>query len=156
MKKLGIIAIALITLQATAQEQKSAISKQKIERISSDMSPEDIAQIQTKRMTLELDLDESQQKKVNALLLEEAKKRAEKKQAFSKTNDNADAKAALTKDDRVKQMNERLDNQIAMKAKMKGILTPEQYTKWDNKMTAKTGNRNGIKKKMQEKKTSKE
>lgn len=156
MKKLCIIAIAFITLQATAQDQKPALTKSKVERVKSDMTPEEIAQIQTKKMTLELDLNESQQKQVNALLLEEARNRAEKKEAYSKIKDNAEAKAALTKEDRVKMMNERLDNQIAMKAKMKNILNADQYAKWEQKMTQKTGKREGFKKKMQESKTSKE
>ena len=156
MKKLCIIAIAFITLQATAQDQKPALTKSKVERVKSDMTPEDIAQIQTKKMTLELDLNESQQKQVNALLLEEARNRAEKKEAYNKIKDNAEAKAALTKEDRVKMMNERLDNQIAMKAKMKNILNADQYAKWEQKMTQKTGKREGFKKKMQESKTSKD
>jgi hypothetical protein len=156
MKKLCIIAIAFITLQATAQDQKPALTKSKVERVKSDMTPEEIAQIQTKKMTLELDLNESQQKQVNAVLLEEARNRAEKKEAYSKIKDNAEAKAALTKEDRVKMMNERLDNQIAMKAKMKNILNADQYAKWEQKMTQKTGKRQGFKKKMQESKTSKE
>ena len=120
------------------------------------MTPEEIAKIQTKKMTLELDLNESQQKQVNALLLEEARNRAEKKEAYNKIKDNAEAKAALTKEDRVKMMNERLDNQIAMKAKMKNILNADQYAKWEQKMTQKTGKREGFKKKMQESKTSKD
>jgi hypothetical protein len=156
MKKLCIIAIAFITLQATAQDQKPTLTKAKVERMNSDMSPEDIAQIQTKKMTLELDLDESQQKQVNALLLEEAKARAEKKAAYSKIKEDADAKAAITKEDRVKMMNERLDKQIEMKAKMKNILNADQYAKWEQKMTEKTGKREGFKKKAQDKKLSKE
>ena len=156
MKKLCIIAIAFITLQATAQDQKPALTKSKVERVKSDMTPEEIAQIQTKKMTLELDLNESRQKQVNALLLEEARNRAEKKEAYNKIKDNAEAKAALTKEDRVKMMNERLDNQIAMKAKMKNILNADQYAKWEQKMTQKTGKREGFKKKMQESKTSKD
>jgi len=156
MKKLCIIAIAFITLQATAQEQKPTLTKAKVERTKSDMSPEDIAQIQTKKMTLELDLSESQQKQVNALLLEEAKARVEKKAAYSKIKDDADAKAAITKEDRVKMMNERLDKQIEMKAKMKNILNADQYAKWEQKMTEKTGRRDNFKRKVEEKKASKE
>ena len=130
MKKLCIIAIAFITLQATAQDQKPALTKSKVERMKSEMSPEDMAQIQTKKMTLELDLNESQQKQVNAVLLEEAKVRAEKKEAYNKIKDDADAKASITKEDRVKMMNERLDSQIAMKAKMKEILNAEFHLKF--------------------------
>src|SRR5690606_5117364 len=156
MKKLCIIAIAFITLQATAQDQKPTLTKAKVERMNSDMSPEDIAQIQTKKMTLELDLDESQQKKVNALLLEEEKARVEKKAAYRKMKEDADTKAAITKEDRVKMMNERLDKQIEMKAKMKTILNADQYAKWEQKMTEKTGKREGFKKKAQDRKLSKE
>lgn len=156
MKKLCIIAIAFITLQAAAQEQKPKLTKAKVERMNSDMTPEDIAQIQTKKMTLELDLNETQQKQVNALLLEEAKARAEKKEAYNKIKNDADAKASITKEDRVKMMNERLDSQIVMKAKMKEILNADQYAKWEQKMTEKTGRREGFKKRLQEGKAVKE
>ena len=36
-----------------------------------------------------------------------------------------------SKEDRLKMMNERLDNQIARKAKMKTILNADQYSKWE-------------------------
>src|SRR5690606_26273671 len=100
--------------------------------------------------------NESQQKQINALLLEEAKARAEKKAAYGKMKDNANAKATISKEDRVKMANERLDKQIEMKAKMKGILNADQYAKWERKMTEKSGKRDHFKKKMQEKKSSKE
>ncbi len=135
MKKLCILAIAFITLQATAQESKKDLSKTRIEK-AKEMSAEETAQIQTKKLTLELDLTESQQKEVNALLLEQAKARAEKKENFNK---NSETKPVITKEDRVKLVNERLDGQIAMKAKMKTILNAEQYAKWEQKMTTKTG-----------------
>ena len=38
-----------------------------------------------------------------------------------------------TADERFAMKNEMLDNQIAMKARMKKILKPEQFTKWEEK-----------------------
>ena len=74
MKKLLIVALALFALQVTAQEKKEQqqLRKQKMEHIK-DMEPKDMAQLQTKKLTLELDLTDEQQVKVEQLNLKNAK-----------------------------------------------------------------------------------
>ena len=68
MKKLILVAFILLCNISIAQSRKSI-----------EMTPEQVAELQTKKMTLDLDLNSNQQKEVKALLLEEAKKREAKK-----------------------------------------------------------------------------
>ncbi|MEZ4855770.1 MAG: hypothetical protein R2812_04740 [Gelidibacter sp.] len=129
MKKLWIIVLALVAIQVTAQNKKTELHKAKMERVN-DMTPEEMVQLQTKRMTLQLDLTETQQAEVEKLLLDDAKVRKEKMASFKAKNETGEMKKP-SKEDRLKMINERLDRQIEMKKKMKAILNDEQYKKWD-------------------------
>lgn len=119
MKKLLIIALALITIQVSAQERGERKGKH------ADFTPEETAQLQTKKMTLALDLSEAQQREIGAINLENAKVRKGKMEARK----NSDTKPS--KEERFKMKNEMLDAQIANKQKMKSILNAEQYAKWE-------------------------
>ena len=88
-------------------------------------------------MTLELDLDEKQQKEIKTILVEQSKKR-ETKIAEMKAKKEKGEKP--TADERFAMKNEMLDNQIAMKAKMKRILKPEQFAKWEEKQSERKKN----------------
>lgn len=117
MKKLILVAFILLCNISIAQSRKSI-----------EMTPEQVAELQTKKMTLDLDLNSNQQKEVKALLLEEAKKReAIKKEMNARTEEER----KLTSDEKYKKQLEKLDNQIELKAKMKKILSPEQMSKWE-------------------------
>nr|WP_321225244.1 hypothetical protein [uncultured Psychroserpens sp.] len=136
MKKLILIAIAFISLQAVAQDKKRGDRGERGDReMMKNLSAEEIATIGSKKMTLALDLNAKQQTQVKTVLLEEATSRKEKMAARKEANKNDDAKKP-TKEERVKMMNAKLDEQIAMKQKMKSILTAEQFEKW-TKMQAK-------------------
>ena len=128
MKKLIMILIAVATLQVSAQDQKREMKKQRMTS-KMDYSPEEMAQLQSKKLTLKLDLDAKQQNEVSALLLEQAKLRQSKKEAYLKSKDKEETKT-FSKEERFKMANARLDQQIEMKKKMKGILSTEQYEKW--------------------------
>lgn len=132
MKKLVLIALALITLQATAQAKRTdGPQKERKDRAEQfqNLSAEDIATLQTKKMTLLLDLDASQQKEVQKLNLETATAMKAKMEARKAAKENGAERPS--QEDRIKMMNERLDHQIAMKVKMKNILNEEQYAKWE-------------------------
>ncbi|WP_298554018.1 hypothetical protein [uncultured Algibacter sp.] len=131
MKKLIIIALALVSLQAIAQEGKKE-KQNKPERAEKMMNlpAEDIATLKTKKMTLFLDLNESQQAKIQKINLENATKRKEMMAKRKAKKENGDAKRP-TPEQRLKMENARLDYKIAMKAKMKTILNDEQYAKWE-------------------------
>lgn len=135
MKKLIIIAVALLALQVTAQEQKREHHK-KGERAHkmANLSAEDIATLKTKKMTLFLDLNESQLAKIQEINLENATKRKAAMEARKAKKESGEAQKP-TQEQRLKMINARLDHKIAMKAKMKKILNEEQYAKWEKAQT---------------------
>jgi hypothetical protein len=136
MKKLLIIALALFTLNGVAQEKRKRSSNHQ-ERMSlrKDMTPKDIADLKSKKLTLQLDLTDNQQQKVYRLIL----KQAEKNKSSRKTHkaDNGEKKERLSKEERIKMQNHKLDQMIAIKREMKTILTAEQYAKFEKLKTKK-------------------
>lgn len=129
MKKL-ILAIALVMTTLTfAQDRKQGREK---------LTPEQQTELQVKKMTLDLDLDAQQQKEIKSILLEQAKKRETKMAEMKAKRENGEKP---TSDERFETRNQMLDNQIEHKAKMKKILTPEQYKKWEEKQAERSENR---------------
>jgi len=132
MKKLILIALAFVTIQVSAQEKKKGdVTEMKRNRTEAmkNMSPEDMASISTKKLTLALDLNEKQQTQVKEVLLTQAKSRMAVRDERMKSKEKEAKK--ITKEERVQAINNRLDEQIAIKKKMKSILTSEQYEKWE-------------------------
>lgn len=131
MKKALFICCLLIGFTAFAQQQgkgQQRHGKQNMER--PDYTPEQIAELKTKKLTLMLDLNESQQQKINNLELESAKARKqmiENRKQGEKPSD----------EDRFERQNAMLDRQIAYKNSMKSILTKDQYEKWEKSAMAK-------------------
>ncbi|MEY8869678.1 hypothetical protein AB9K24_09230 [Meridianimaribacter flavus] len=151
MKKAIIIALALVAFQANAQERKKDFKKgERKERMEmmKDLTPEEFATLQTKRMTLELDLTEKQQEQMQAIHLEEAQLRKAQMEERQKLKDSDDAEKP-SKDEMVKRMSDRLDHQIEVKQKVKNILNAEQFEKWEEskaKHKDKRGKRKMMKK----------
>lgn len=96
----------------------------------SDMKPDQIATLQTKKMTLALDLTEAQQKAIHKLFVANAEFRKSKKEARTLKKEEGE-RTRLTSEERYALANERLDRAIATKTDMKKILSPEQYEKWE-------------------------
>ena len=130
MKRLIVIALALISIQSIAQERKERPNLEERTHRMSDITPEEAANIQTKKMTLHLDLNASQQKEIYAMNLENAKKRKEMMADFKARKESGKMEKA-SKEQRLAMENARLDRQIAVKAKMKSILNKEQFEKWE-------------------------
>ena len=116
MKKLAFVLIALIALNTQAQERPN--------REKRNFTPEQMAELKTKKMTLQLDLNESQQREIKQLNLEIAKERKEMKV-------NREKRKELTQNERYEMKNKMLDKKIALKNKMKQILDEEQFAKWE-------------------------
>ena len=128
MKKL-ILAIALVATTLTfAQDRKARGEK---------LTPEQQTELQVKRMTLELDLDEKQQKEIKTILLEQAKKREAKMAEMKAKREKGEKPSA---DEKFEMKNKMLDNQIENKAQMKKILKPEQFAKWEEKQSDRKKN----------------
>ncbi len=125
MKKIVLVALFMTGLTTFAQRE---IERERGEM--NRMTPEQAADLQTKKMTLALDLTAAQQEKVKALHLENAKMRQAKMEEHAKAKASGEAKKPNA-DQRYAMQNEKLDRMIAQKAEMKRILTPEQYAKWE-------------------------
>lgn len=97
------------------------------------LTPEQVAALQTKRMTLALDLTLLQQEQVQEFHLENARLRKEKMEA-RKEEQGGKTRKELSAEERYQRESERLDHMIANKEKMKKILTPEQFGKWEKGM----------------------
>lgn len=121
MKKLMIAAIALIAMTATAQRGGG-------ERGLKDLSAEDQATLQTKKMTLALDLDKAQANKVYEINLANAKERKAKMEA--RKNTEKGERKAPTAEERLQRQNAMLDARIATQNEMKRILNEEQFKQW--------------------------
>jgi hypothetical protein len=126
MKKLPMILILLLSIYGYSQEHRGEKDKQKKE-LRNDrqaLTPEQIAELSSKKMTLALDLSEDQQKQVQKILLE----RAEQKKA----NDNAESlDNNIDKKDKFESKINRLDDKIALKRSMKSVLNDTQFEKWE-------------------------
>ncbi|MGE5944532.1 MAG: hypothetical protein ACM31G_09360 [Flavobacteriales bacterium] len=131
MKKLLLIALALISIEGIAQQrmQQRPERKEMADKMFA-LTPEESATLQTKRMTLQLDLNEYQQKEIYKLNLENATKRQLTMEA-NKAKRESGTFERPTKQDYLSRMNARLDNQIATRIKMNYILNTEQRTKWE-------------------------
>ena len=148
MKKIAsIILVALFTLSTFAQEQHR---QQKHHEFTADQ----IAEIQTKKMTLHLDLTANQQEQI----LEINKKNAfEHKQKMEEHKALKRSEKELSSDEIFTKKSARLDKMIAHKAEMKNILNEKQFEKWEKSKKHrmhKMKKRNG-KRKMQQKRMRK-
>jgi len=133
MKKLMLIVMAFVMLQANAQDHKKGQQKHdKKERMHKhmDFTPEEMATLQTKKMVLRLDLTDAQQKKIYKINLVNAQERKVKMEAHKKMK-AANKGEKPTKEARFKMMNDRLDKQIALKKQMKEILSEEQFKTYE-------------------------
>ncbi|MEW4924400.1 DUF4890 domain-containing protein [Algibacter sp. 2305UL17-15] len=124
MKKILMIALAICAIQITSAQANNRGQK------AMDLAPEEMATLQTKKMTLLLDLNQSQQDDIYKINLENAKLRKAHMAERKAKREHAEA-TKPSKEQRLEMANKMLDHKIAMKAKMKNILNDEQYAKWE-------------------------
>jgi Spy/CpxP family protein refolding chaperone len=127
MKKMIVAALLMIGMTSIAQEKTPMAKKEKMEQLT----PEQRNELRLKKMTLELGLNTSQQKDMGKIITE----RSAKMEA-AKAERSAKGKAENTKptaDERFARQSKRLDEQIAMNERIKKILTPEQFEKWEKR-----------------------
>jgi len=141
MKKLIVLMVLMAGITAMAQKPERERGDRGNMR---DMTPEQIATLQTKQMTLALDLTDAQQKEIQSINLENAVKRSEKMNEMKARKESGEAKK-LTSEEHYAMKTAMLDHQIAQKEKMKKILNKEQYMKWekmkDNRESRRKGRR---------------
>ena len=139
MKYILKILVLLFSLSVFAQQPPRGMDSERGKRSNNRMqamkalTPEQEATLWTKKMTLELDLNQNQQDQMYALILEKTKKiklRMENK-----------PKERPSKEEIYNMHISRLDEAIAMKESLKKILNDDQFAKWElmkNKKSSKT------------------
>lgn len=123
--------MSFATLTISAQNGDRNIKEQRKE-LKENHSPEQRAELFSKKMTLNLDLNDNQQEQVKELLL----KMKKEKPNFSKN------KKEMTAAEKFEFKKDRMNRRIALKRELKKILTPGQYEKWDGSKKGKGFNSN--------------
>lgn len=134
MKKSILVAFTLLLSLNTmsyAQQKWSKDIKNELYSKRGGISPEESAKMQTKEMTLALDLSDEQQKDVEEALLSFHNDVQETKTSMDKKYDDM----SLEEKRAIKSIY--LDHQIALKQKMKTILNEKQYEKFSTRMVDK-------------------
>lgn len=120
MKKLAYLFLLVFTVTAFAQQGRNAPPDK-------DLTPEQQAVLKTKKMALDLDLTEAQQKQI----LEINKKWADKKEKHRAEMKALFAEGANPTDEqKFAKKNEMLDMQLAYQKELKGVLNEDQYNAW--------------------------
>ena len=135
MKKLIVTIVLVISSLSFAQEK-------------SKLSPEQQTELQVKKMTLALDLDTKQQNELKTILLEQNKKRATK---IAELKDKKKQGVKLSANEKFEMKSKMLDEKIEHKARIKKILKPEQFQKWEQHQENRTKKMNQKRKNNKEK-----
>jgi hypothetical protein len=130
MKKVFVLAFLLIGLNGFSQEHQGGRSHFKMKGM--ELSAEQQATLNSKRLALALDLSAQQQSQVKALQLKRAEDRIALMEEHQK-NSEID-RTAITQEERFNRINSHLDRQLAYKSEMKKILSETQYEKWNQMM----------------------
>jgi protein CpxP len=128
MKKVILLGLLMIGFIGLAQNE---IRENRHRGNLEELSPEQIATLQTKRMTLALDLSEAQQKQLQKINLDQATSRKVKMEE-RKSKKEAGEMTKPSSDERYAMQTEKMDKLISHKAQMKELLSKEQYEKWEN------------------------
>lgn len=129
MKKGILIAMVAFTLQAVAQRPQNHNRPEMMQNSMSfinDLSVNQIADLETKRMTYFLDLSKSQKIKVYKINLDIAKTRKANRKAFHDRRGTGKPSPQELYDI----MTKKLDKQIEIKEQFKKILSEKQFEKW--------------------------
>ena len=122
MKKLmGMLVVFVLFVTLGYSQQK----KERASKIN-DFTPEQIATLKSKKMALQLDLNENQQQEAFKLFKSFAENRKNNFKSLKK-----EKWPLLTSDEKFKLKSEQLDHQIAQKKALQKILSKEQFEKWE-------------------------
>jgi hypothetical protein len=135
MKKLIIATLLVVGMSSFAQDKKEMEKRPHRDEMEK-FTPEQRNQLMLKKMTLDLDLNAKQQEQMKQIIAEQSTKREAMRTARKANQEKP------TSDELFAMKNKMLDEQIVMKNKMKSILSPEQFEKWDA-MKEKQHQRNG-------------
>jgi hypothetical protein len=125
MKKLASILVLVFAVTFTTQAQKKRGGNGGRD---SKLTAEQHATLAVKKMTLTLDLSEKQQNQIKPILMA---KMAERQAAMAERKADRKDKKRPTADEMFAMQNKRLDDKIAMKNRMKDILSKDQFDKFE-------------------------
>ena len=129
-----LVALLMIGMTIFAQERNRKQQGNEMEQFS----PEQRSQLQVKKLTLELDLNDAQQKEMKVVIADMNTKKEAHRTAMKAMRDK-DVKP--TTDERFTMKMKMLDEQIAMKKRMEKILNPKQFEKWNELKDKHQGDR---------------
>ena len=136
MKKLIVLALLIVGTTIVAQERNRKHQGNEMEQFT----PQQKSQLMLKKMTLELDLNDSQQKEMSAIISDKIAKK-EAHQAEMKVMKEKGVRP--TNDQRFAMHMKMLDEQIATKKRMEKILNAKQFDKWTSLKEEHQENRQG-------------
>ena len=136
MKKSFVIALLLVGTTIIAQERNRNQQGNKMEQFT----PEQQSQLMLKKMTLDLDLNDSQQKEMSAIISEKIAKKEAMKAEMKAMKEKG---VKPSNDERFAMHMKMLDEQIATKKRMEKILNAKQFDKWTSLKEEHQENRNG-------------
>jgi predicted metal-dependent hydrolase len=123
MKKIMVVALVMVGMTIFAQERNRKQQGNEMEQFT----PEQRSELQVKKLTLELDLNESQQKEIKAFIADKNTKMEAHRTAMKAMKEKG---TKPTSDERFAMKSKMLDEQIATKKRMEKILNPKQLEKW--------------------------
>lgn len=123
MKKIFLVALLMVGTIIIAQEG----NKRKMGENKTQFTIEQKSQLMLKKMTLELDLNDAQQKEFKTIIADKMAKMEAHKTAMKARKEKG---VKPTNDERFEMANKKLDDQIATKKRMEKILNPKQFEKW--------------------------
>lgn len=126
MKNIVIIMIAMAGLSLSAQPGDRGNQMERLLMLQKmkDYTPEQVAELKTKEMTLQLDLSEAQQTEIQKIHLELAQKRDEMKE-------NRPDPEKITSEELFEAQISKLEEQIRVKRQFQTILNEEQFAKFE-------------------------
>lgn len=128
MKKLLIAALLFVGITSFAQDGDGGDMDQRPAREQRErLTPEQRNERQLKKLTTDLTLDAKQQEQVKQLIAERSAKTEKLREARKEQREKG---TKLTPEQRETLRKEMTAEADANDAKMKGILTADQYTKW--------------------------
>ena len=136
MKKIILMTFLMAGMTIMAQPRNNRHQRNGMEQFT----PEQRSELQVKKLTLELDLNESQQKEIKAFIADKNAKMEAHRTAMKAMKEKG---TKPTSEERFAIQSKMLDEQIATKKRMQKILTEKQFEKWTALKEEHKGNRMG-------------
>jgi protein CpxP len=134
MKKLMLLAFLMVGMTVLAQQRCGRYQGNGMEQFT----PEQRSQLQLKQMTLNLDLNEAQQKEISVIIADKNTKIEAHRKAMKAMWEK---EGTPTNDERFAMRSKMIDEQMAIKKRMEKLLNPKQFEKWNDLKGNRQGNR---------------